>query len=567
MYGFSKVRYLALQCAFQIGLASVMWSAQADVLDDSLRVRYTDNTQLNLGVGVDESEPSSAKQYCIEASPSDITLDTQGATRSRITTTGVFDIKEFENDFKFDYSFETTATAGITELFNASSTIKNTGKFELFLQNFGSSFSIIVEARAGHGSKRIRYSSGLKQEFQDMLDKGEHALFRERCGTHFVASHTLVSQITATIGVSGVSSNLRNTLQQSWSSSFGGGATIEGIELGAKLDSTTSLSNVLRLASKTGRINYFADARGGYGVPSLAAVMSQFTFKTEEMQNVYSAISNAAKDFTVDKADPDEFNLISYEIFGAKRTALKPDAFSKLDRLYRRIVRVDAVVNTYEGYKESQGILYNAYFRPIHDELLNLRAVLVNHYRECRNGGDCTVPDIKTGDVLDRVVFLDDLIVDAKFRVDCVNGHSLTNARGVSEKYISSADAVLDATIRFIDDLDTQSIRVFRFAPDNKLVPLPFDPTARFQTYNRTSGTSSDGSTSQASTRIQLDNIPISRSEITTETGVPSREKAATVRNGFRDLAYLVEIRFRTGLPIQEAFAIPDLTSCLITTP
>ena len=101
-------------------------------IDDTLRLRYADNTELQLGVGVDEAETSKARQFCLDFDAADIVPDVSGATDAEIVTRAIFDTRDFENDFKFDYSFNTTATAGVDKLFNTTSTLKNTGKFELF---------------------------------------------------------------------------------------------------------------------------------------------------------------------------------------------------------------------------------------------------------------------------------------------------------------------------------------------------------------------------------------------------------------------------------------------------
>jgi len=527
-------------------------SASAQI-EESLRLRYGTGTELQLGVGVNEADPSKARQFCLNFAPDDIFFDVGGATTSELSTRGVFDIRDFVNDFKFDYSIDTTASAGVGKLFNAKSTVKNTGKFELYLKNFKSNYSISIDASAHHGSERIRFNKGLKPEFQALLDSGDFATFREKCGTHFVSSRTLVSQLSVMINATDVSRTLKNTINQTWNANFSAKGTIEAITAEAKVNTSTSLSNALTLTDKFGNISHEVKSRGGAGISSVAQVLANITFKPEEIAQVYSAIAIAAKDFTRETAAPDEFNLISYEIFGAEAPNLDPNTFSNLERIYKRVVRIDAAVDVYEGYKVDRPTLYSKYFKPIHDSLLLLRQNAVGTYKSCRSGGDC---DLKEMPELRKVVFLEDILKRAKFETRCSNGHSIKDAQGKSGTYFSSADMVVSGELQYLSELDLESIRIMRNITADEFVDVQFDPGSRLRVFSEKNDT--------ARFLMQMDSIQLPLSEITTANGFPDTGKMSSLRLGFREIAYVVEFAFKNGITIEEIFALPDLTRCKV---
>ncbi|MEO1678247.1 MAG: hypothetical protein AAFU80_08810 [Pseudomonadota bacterium] len=522
--------------------------------EETLRLRYGDTTELQLGVGVDEAEPSKARQFCLEFEPTDIYFDVGGATSAELSTRGVFDVRDFVNDFKFSYSVDTTASAGVGKLFSASSTIKNAGKFELFLKNYNAGFSVTIDALARHGSERLRYNGGLKSEFQKLIDEKEFGQFRQKCGTHFIASRSLVSQISVVINAKDVSSTLKNTISQTWDANFQAKGSFEGLSAEAKASTSTSLSNALALTQRHGTITHDVRSRGGAGIASVSKVLEGITYKPDEIDKVFSSIATAAADFTKEKAAPEEFNLISYEIFGAQPPSLPPDTFENLNKIYKRIVRIDAAIGIYEGYKTDRPTIYAKYFKPIHDALLTLRTSAVAVYRSCRSGDNCTLPSMPE---LRSIVFLEDILSRAEFGVQCVHGHSVADVQGKAENYLSSADMVVTGDIQFLSELDLQSTRVFRNASSDEIIDVKFDPKGRLRTWSPRGDS--------ARFLIQLDTVQIPIEDITSESGYPDLGKMSDLRVSLREIAYIVEFGFKNGLTVEEVFAIPDLTECPVS--
>lgn len=539
---------------FPAALAIVLATSAFANLDETLQIKYTDDIELFLGVGVDEFEPSKARQVCLEFTQGDVILDVAGSTDAKIVTRGVFDIDDFENDFNFDYSVETTTSAGVDKLFNVSSTVENTGKFALFLKNYVTNIGITIDATANHGSRRVFYAKGLKPEFQDLINSGNFEEFRERCGTHFVSSQTLVSEISVSINADSLSRTLKNSINQSWIVGFGANGTFEGLTAGVTGKSTTTLSNVLSVAQQHGSIAHNVQSRGGYGIGSISAALSAATFKPEEIQTIYKAISEASDGFTVENADPDTFNLISYDIFGAKPPTVDTAVFRQLDEIYKRVVRIDAAIEIYKSYQSERPTLYTKYFKPAHDTLTATRSRLVSAYTGCRSGGSCVIPELPE---LEDLVFVEDIFLEANYSVACVHGHSMIDSSGSKRNYMSSADFVVRGALQFLEDIDVDSVQVIRNSSGDKMEAINFDPSARLRIFNQVDG--------RADVLIQLDTLQIPKTAISNDQGVANISRAVELRSTFREIAYIVRFGFTSGLYVDEVFALPDLRSCAIS--
>ena len=535
---------------YAIFVAACTLTVPAAAFEDTLRLDYADDTQLQLGVGVDEADPHSARQFCLATTATDQFYDVGGATTAEVVTSAVFNLEDFENDFKFDYSASTSTSASAAKLFSANTSVTNAGAFELFLKSHQSSMGVFVEANARHGSKRLNYSAGLKPEFQKMLDAGEYDRFRQACGTHFVSSHSLVSQLRVVLNISDLSKRLKSTLSQNWSSTLGGKVSVKALDASSSTSLSSKMSNILTLASRHGTVSYDIKSRGGQGIATVGEVLAGVSMTPDGIAEIFKAIAKAAVGFTRDNAEPDTFNLISFEIFGAKPAALSAGVIDGLEKIYRRIMRLDAAIAVYKGYQTDRPKLYKAYFKPRLDVLKSVRARLIATYKQCRAGGSCDLP---TTSELDNLVFLEDVLTGAEFQARCSNGHSFDSQAG--QKFLSAADFVIAGKVRFVTDWDSVAVQVFRFEGDT-LVRMNFDPVARMRIFNRAGET--------ADVLMQLEAIEVHRASFTKPGGGADLGALAQIRNQFRDRAYLVRIPFNQGFFVDEVVALPNLQRCAL---
>ena len=523
-------------------------------IDETLQVKYSDDTELQLGVGVDEFEPSKARQFCLEFTSVDVIKDVNGSTAAQINTRGLSKISDFENDFNFDYSVETTANAGVDKLFKVDSTLKNTGKFALYLKNYRTNFGIIVDATAKHGSERVLYSKGLKEKFQKLLDEGNYEEFRNKCGTHFVSSRTIISELSVIINASNLSRTLKNTVNQTWSASFGASGSFDGLTAGATAKSTTTVSNLLTIMKKHGEITHDIKSRGGKGIGSIGSILASSSYKPEDIQEIYKSIAKAAEDFTVENAVPETFNLISYEIFGAKPPTVDTVTFRQLEKIYKKVVRIDAAVDIYKNYKNNRPTLHKKYFKPIHDSLLIIRAQLVSRYKECRAGGKCLLPSTIE---LEDLIFLEDIFINSEFGVSCIQGHDLLDIAGKRRNFLSSADFIVSGKIQFLEELDLDLIQITRNIKDDDFEAISFDPSARLKLFNKQGD--------KADVIIQIDTLQIPKNAIIDSGEFVDLSKIVGIRASFRENAYIIRFGLKNGLHVDEVFALPNLKSCTIS--
>jgi hypothetical protein len=532
-------------------LGSGMAQAQGS---GTLRVPYASSSELMLGVGVDELDPDKARSVCLNFSNDDIISDVAGAVESRLKTSAAFRTSDFENDFKYDYSVVSSASAGIDKVFSAKSSVSNAGKYEMFLKNVSANFTIFVEAEADHGSDRIRYSKGLLPEFQKMIDDGKFDEFRQKCGTHFVSSKRLISRITIIYNARQVSNSMKALIEQSMTAGFEGSMTIKLLTAGAKTDISTKLSDILTLARANGGVETDIKTRGGVGVAGISAALNNITFKPDEIGAVYKALYEASRDLTRANASPEEFNLISYEIFGAPRPQMTEEAFDLLDKLFRRLVIIDASVAVYDGYEVNRPIIFDKYFRNVRDKLMVARGLIFDAYRTCRSGGDCVIPQL---DGIEDLVFLEDLFSGSRFEAFCTLGTKLTDPLGTEGYYLTSADLVVTGDVRFSEDLDFASTRVRRYG-DGDPEWILFDPADAIRLEQPRDVKKGDS----RRIMISLDNQQFAVADITNPAGHPDGAKIAGLRSALRERAYGVEFRFQSGVAIEEIFALADLTEC-----
>lgn len=542
-----------LICRLLIGLIFVFAfkeNAYAQ-LDDVMKIKYANGIAVQLGVGVDEFEPAIPKQFCLNFDKdTDIGYDTEGSTEAQVRTNAVYSMDDFENDFKFDYSATTTANLGIDKLLTANSTIKNTGKFEKFLKNTSNNFLINIEAVANHGSKRVVYTKGLQPKFQALLDEKKFAEFRKLCGTHFVSSHTLESEVAVAIDVKDISRTLKLTINKSTTANVDGSLTIEGITAGGSAGLTSNLTNILTLASSHGSIESQVRSRGGYGVGSVTSVLSGISYKSEEMGNIFKAIAQAGTNFDAKKAAPGEFNLISYEIFGAESPNLPSGTYQHLEKIYKKLIRVDAVVTQYETYKSDRPIVYEKYFKPKHDTLTSIRKNILDTYKKCRTTGECTIPETISSD---SYPFLTDVFKEANLSARCTAGNEIENTLGNKGYYLSSIDFVISGSINYVSEVDQGSIKIGVSTPDKDLQSVSFNPKQRAAIYNI------NKEEDTGDVLMQIYNLNFRPQDITTRAGWPDNDKIGKIRNSLRDYVFQVETSLKSGEKITDYFGMANL--------
>lgn len=523
-------------------------------VDDVIKIKYGTDTAVQLGVGVDEFEPSQPKQFCLDFETTDLIYDTEGATDAEIVTKATFDMEDFENDFKFDYSSTTTANLSIDKFASSNSSLTNSGKFENFLKNTSKNFVVSIDARADHGSKRVLYNKGLKPEFQTLIDQGRFAEFRSLCGTHFVASHTLRSEISVALDASNISRSLKLTMSNSTNASISASLTIDGLKGGAGTAFTSNVSNVLSLASERGNVESVVRSKGGYGIGEVTAVLSGISFKPDEMHNVYQALAGTGSSFTVTKAAPGEFNLISYSIFGAESPELPADTFRNLEEIFKKLVRVDAIITQYETYQKDRPVAYGKYFKPKHDALKSVRAQILNSYKRCRTEGKCDIPAAVNSD---EFPFLTDLYKNAALSAHCIEGHYLNIDDENTDHFLSSIDFVVTGKLNYVSQVDKQSITV-SVSEENMdgFKEVDFSPSTRAAVYNV------DPDNDTGDILMQIFSIPVSIPDITTPNGFPDLVKIGRIRNSLSEFVFQITTRLKSGEEIVDYFGAADLAEC-----
>jgi len=413
-------------------------AASADVagnLADPQVYGYHTDSSLALGRTFSPEDITKVKFACIEFESQ--SLDA-GPPSTRLVMTFVENTKQLsqasKEEIKADVNLAKIKASGSQT--NNSSYLEDTR-----------SITLVLTATTDFGRWSLKSSAKLTPAAQAVLANPKQ--FEELCGSRYVALERRGASAYASITISNVSSEFKNSVTSGVH--YGIGVPTLGASASA------AFNTEIRRAYKQNRLRTHVDGTGGGGLGALRAVISGAGAKTNPIAEMAAGLADYVGSFTKDNAAPYEYTVASLKQFGWNPP--QPTEWTIEQETHLRTMRdvIRGYAQQIDGWKDYQsgGIFYKLYGpargSQAESALKQLEAAMdvwSKAFEACKAGkdrADCYLPDASAGSAGD---FLLPAPPTAKLRVGAFNEQSVLQAfEGERANLILSREQKYDANL------------------------------------------------------------------------------------------------------------------------